>query len=132
MFDLVRDYDPAFLATFESNADGKSVRISEKGAREFLYPHCPSAHVDDAISRLTAEPVAPFEAPIRLTEDGGGRVPAYYIETLRDRAVPLTMQRSIQRQHAFRRVFSLDSDHSPFFSAPHDLVSALLAIASEH
>jgi pimeloyl-ACP methyl ester carboxylesterase len=132
MFDLVKDYDPAFLATFESNVDGTSVRISEKGAREFLYPCCPSSNVEAAISRLTAEPVAPFQAPISVTDERGARVPAYYIETRRDRAVPLTMQRNIQSQHPFRRVFSLDSDHSPFFSAPHDLVSLLVAIASEY
>jgi pimeloyl-ACP methyl ester carboxylesterase len=131
MFDLVKEYDPAFLATFETAADGRSVRITREGARRFLYPHCPSEDVEIAISLLSAEPVAPFQEPVSISPERGGRVPAYYIETKRDRVVPLALQRSIQARHAFKQVFSLDTDHSPFFSALNELAHILNSIASD-
>jgi pimeloyl-ACP methyl ester carboxylesterase len=131
MFDLVDQYDPAFRATLHPTADGLAVRIDPDGAREFLYGLSPRGDVDAAICRLQPEPVAPFTAPVVVDPGRGGAVPAYYIETLQDRAVPLRLQRSIQAHHGFRRVLSIDSDHSPFLSAPEALAAAACAIASD-
>jgi hypothetical protein len=78
---------------------------------------------------FTSEPVAPFEAPITTTPARFGRVRRYYVETLHDRAVPLRLQRSIQADFGFERVFTLDADHSPFFSTPSELTACLSAVA---
>src|SRR5262249_40223672 len=112
-------------------ADGRTARISAHGIRDFLYPLCPEHVVAEVIDWLTPEPVAPFETPIQTTEERFGRIPRYYVETLRDRCVPLPLQRSIQARLGFKRVLSLDTDHSPFFSSPDDLVSCLLSVAAE-
>jgi pimeloyl-ACP methyl ester carboxylesterase len=121
MLAVVEQYDPGFPATFVWAADGRSAGITADGVRHFLYNCCPSSIVDEVLPRFTPAPVAPFEAVMTLTDERFGRVPRYFIETLQDRAVPLRLQRSIQARLGFKRVFTLDADHAPFFSAPEEL-----------
>jgi pimeloyl-ACP methyl ester carboxylesterase len=130
MLSVVEQYDPGFPASFVWAADRKTASITPEGAREFLYHLCPPSTIDAVLPLFTSEPVAPFEAPITTTRERFGRVPRYYIETLHDRAVPLRLQRSIQANLAFERVFTLDADHSPFFSAPSELTACLSAVAA--
>jgi pimeloyl-ACP methyl ester carboxylesterase len=130
MLALVEQYDPGFPGSFVWASDGRTARITPEGARQFLYHLCPQSTIDEVLPLLTPEPVAPFEAPITTTSACFGPVPRYYVETLQDRAVPLRLQRSIQARVGFNRVFSLDTDHSPFFSAPAGLTSCLDSVAS--
>jgi pimeloyl-ACP methyl ester carboxylesterase len=88
-------------------------------------PHLASA----AIARLVAEPNAPSNTPLQLSEAKYGGVPRHYIECLDDRAINIADQRRMQSLQPCASVTSLDTDHSPFLSAPDDLVNALLSIA---
>ncbi len=130
MLDVVGTFDPAYLGQISWAADGRSVLIAPGGAREFLYPECPPTLVDATIPRLAWEPIAPYEVPTITSAEKFGRVPRYYVETLRDRVVRPELQKTIQAEMRFDRVFSLDADHSPFFSAPDDLASSLDAVAA--
>jgi hypothetical protein len=80
---------------------------------------------------MMPEPIAPYEAPIVTTASRFGAIPRYYVETLRDRVVPIAMQRAIEASVGFRRIFSLETDHVPFFSAPAELAACLEAVASD-
>jgi pimeloyl-ACP methyl ester carboxylesterase len=124
-------FDPDYLAQIAWAPDRRSVRVSPRGARDFVYSCCPVELVDHVIPLMTAEAIAPYETPIVTTEAGFGRVPRYYIETVRDRVVPLAMQRSVQARIECRQVFSLDADHASFFSAPQDLATCLDSIAAQ-
>lgn len=128
MGDAMDGQDPALLETFQWADDGRSARISENGARTFLYHRCPASDVEAAIPRLTAEPLGPFEDPI-ATSERWLRTPAYYVETLQDRCVRPHVQKAAQSRRAFAAVRSLDTDHSPFFSAPGPLSTILDTIA---
>jgi len=130
MLSVVEQYDPGFPASFVWAADQKTASITPDGAREFLYHLCPPSTVDEVLPLFTWEPVAPFEAPITTTPGRFGRVRRYYVETLQDRAVPLRLQRSIQAEVGFEGVFTLDADHSPFFSTPSELIACLSAVAA--
>jgi len=127
----VEGFDPAYLAHAMWAPDRRSVRISPQGTREFLCSRCSIELVDEVVRRMRPEPIAPYEAPVITTEARFGRTRRYYVETLRDRVVPLSMQREIQQRVGFARVFSLDSDHVPFFSAPEELASCLDAVAAD-
>jgi pimeloyl-ACP methyl ester carboxylesterase len=129
MLSVVEQYDPGFPASFVWAADQRTAAITAGGAREFLYHLCPPSTVDEVLPLFTWEPVAPFEAPITTTPGRFGRVRRYYVETLQDRAVPLRLQRSIQAGVGFDEVFTLDADHSPFFSAPSELAACLSLVA---
>jgi pimeloyl-ACP methyl ester carboxylesterase len=129
MMEVVGQYDPAVSATFVFSADRRLASLTEEGARAFLFNLAPASDVDDAIGRLTPEPVAPLEAPIVTTAERFGRVPSYYVETTADRAVHLALQRTIQARIGPSRVFTLRADHAPYFSAPRELATCLDDIA---
>jgi len=131
MMKLVEEFDPEYLAQIQWALDRRTVRISPEGAREFLYPHCPPGTVESALPLFTAEPLAPYETPLSLTEANFGRVPRYYVECLRDRVVPIALQRTMRSAFPFVQVYSLDTDHSPFFSTPKALAVMFHAIAAQ-
>ncbi len=131
MIQAVEQFDPAYLAQAVWAPDRRSARISLEGTRDFVGQCCPAEVVDEVVTLMRPEPMAPYDTPIVRTDARFGLPPRYYIETLRDRVVPLALQRSVQAQVGFARVFSLDADHLPFFSAPEALASSLDAVASE-
>ena len=58
------------------------------------------------------------------------REPRAYIECTDDNALPLKMQRKMQAALPCDPVITMDSDHSPFLSAPADLTAHLIALAA--
>jgi len=129
MLDIVGGFDAEYLAQLAWSPDGAFATIRPEGARTFLYPLAPAALADNAISRLTPEPAAPFRDPVHTTSERLGRVPAFYVECLRDRVVPLALQRQMQSHVRIDRVLSLEADHSPFLSTPEELSRCLEAIS---
>jgi pimeloyl-ACP methyl ester carboxylesterase len=109
--------------------DGTIVFKPER-SRETFYGNCADADVAFAQSRLVAEPMAPSGTPVQTTAERWGRIPRYYIECDRDRAITLELQREMQKHSPCRQTFSIDTDHSPFFSAPGQLADILLRIAT--
>jgi pimeloyl-ACP methyl ester carboxylesterase len=115
--------------TTEQQTDG-TVRFKSEYSREAFYGNCPDEDVTFAQSRLAAQSGAPFETPVRTTVERWGRIPRYYVECTRDRAITLKLQRGMQECSPCRQAFSIDTDHSPFFSAPEQLADVLLRIGS--
>ena len=83
------------------------------------------------MARLRPEPNAPSFTPLHLTAERFGRVPRYYIRCERDRAIGPGLQGRMVEASPCRQVFTLDTDHSPFYSAPMELAKILLAIMAE-
>jgi pimeloyl-ACP methyl ester carboxylesterase len=110
--------------------DRVSWTLRDAAVHDALYGGCADEDVVLAQSLLTPEAVAPLMTPIRVSEERFGRVPRVYIECLRDRAVSLSEQRKMVTAMPCREVISLDTDHSPFFSAPDELTQHLLALAA--
>jgi pimeloyl-ACP methyl ester carboxylesterase len=83
-----------------------------------------------AQSLLAPEAVGPLTTPIHTSAANYGRVPRAYIECRRDRAISLSEQRRMVKAMPCQRIMSMDTDHSPFFSAPDELTAHLLALES--
>ena len=77
-------------------------------------------------SRRGPEPNA---TAIHVTPARFGSVPKAYVECLRDKALPVELQRQMASNSECRIAASLDTDHSPFFSMPRELVASLLDLA---
>jgi hypothetical protein len=77
-----------------------------------------------------AQSTEPFQALARTTPERWGCIPRYYIECAYDRAITLDLQQAMQKQSPCRRTFSIDTDHSPFFSAPEHLADILAHIGT--
>jgi pimeloyl-ACP methyl ester carboxylesterase len=113
-----------------TSVDRKSCTLRESVVREALYGQCSDEDVILAQSLLAPEAVAPLTTPLHTTAANFGRVPRVYIECRRDRAVSLEEQRRMYAAIACEQIISLDTDHSPFFSAPDALAAHLLALAA--
>jgi pimeloyl-ACP methyl ester carboxylesterase len=113
--------------TTDPQADG-TVRFKPEYSREAFYGNCTEEDVAFANSRLVAQSSAPFGTAVKTTAERWGRIPRYYIECARDRAITLRLQRAMQECSPCRQTFSIDTDHSPFFSAPEQLGDILSRI----
>ena len=67
--------------------------------------------------------------PIHVTEEGFGRVPRVYIECLQDKVIPPPLQRQMYEKLPCQKVVSMNTSHSPFFSAPQKLTETLTELA---
>ena len=115
--------------TTEPQPDG-TVRFKPECTREAFYLNCTEDDIAFAQARLVTQSSAPFHTPVATTAERWGRIPRYYIECDRDRAITLKLQREMQKHSPCRQTFSLDTDHSPFFSAAKQLAVLLLRIGS--
>ena len=108
--------------------DKSTVSFPLEAYRQVSYNDCADEDVAWAAPFLVPEPTAPMSTPIRVTEERFGRVPRIYIETLHDRGVTPSLQKMMYTALPCQKVISMNTDHSPFLSAPHELAAHLLAI----
>lgn len=138
---LPRDGTSLFeMGQAEENADslvGQNMIVDEDrgiadlpddAIREAFYADCTNEDVALARALLRPEPLDPFHAPISTTEDGFGSVPRVYVETLEDNAVTPAYQASMYTDRPCEAVYTLETSHSSFLSAPDALVEHLLGV----
>jgi pimeloyl-ACP methyl ester carboxylesterase len=98
--------------------------------RAALLGECNDEDVLFASRRLVPESLAATDASVSITPERAGRVPRVYVECLRDRMIPIGAQRAMHQAVGCERVLTIDTDHSPFLSRPHELADHLLSLAS--
>jgi pimeloyl-ACP methyl ester carboxylesterase len=113
----------------EGNAEGTTTILPEQVGPIF-FNTTSEEWVATAKKQLGPEPMTVFFTPLKLTPENFGRVPRAYIECLQDRAVPLELQRTMQAKSPCKPILTLDTDHSPFYSAPDQLADRLNVIAA--
>jgi pimeloyl-ACP methyl ester carboxylesterase len=105
------------------------VMLPEAMARAAFYNLCSEADIVAALARLTPQPAGVSFAVLSLSEERFGRIAKYYVETRHDMAIPLDKQREMQGNWPCTLLATLDTDHSPFYTAPEELAAALLSVA---
>jgi len=108
-------------------SSGGVMTMSAEVATPIFYNRCTPADAAEAGRRLCPEAYAPTATPSSVSWERWGRVPRAYVECSDDRALSLEQQRTMQAFAPCDPVFTLDADHSPFFSAPELLAEAILA-----
>ncbi|MCF1708791.1 alpha/beta fold hydrolase [Tabrizicola sp. J26] len=93
-----------------------------------LFHDCPPGTASRALPLLGAEPVAPQETALPLTE-ASHSLPRHAIVTTADRVIPPEWQAAMAHA-AGVDTSSLDCGHSPYFAAPDALAARLLDIAA--
>lgn len=109
--------------------DGLSATMPLEVIPPTFYAQCPEDDVARAIERLVPQATEPFQRHAQTTPEKFGTVNRAYIECLRDQAIPIGMQRAMIAAQPCDRVFTIDTDHSPFYSAPDELARDLLELA---
>ena len=99
-----------------------------EAAREALYHDCSGEDVALACSLLTPKPNAPVSTPVRTSDESFGSVRRVYIECSGDRGISPPLQKKMYTEVPCERVISMSTSHSPFFSAPDELVGHLTSL----
>jgi pimeloyl-ACP methyl ester carboxylesterase len=107
---------------------GVTCTLRANVVREAFYGQCSDEDFEFARARLSPEPLKPLVTPLSVTPEKFGRVPRAYVECTDDRTISVEEQRRMYTALPCERVFSLGSDHSPFFSAPQELAGILISI----
>jgi pimeloyl-ACP methyl ester carboxylesterase len=115
-------------AGFGMTADGQSM-FAQQSLVEVFYSNCSEEDRAFAIPRLGPEAIAPTMAKLSLTASRWGSLPRIYIETTRDKALPIEAQRAMIARSKPTEVHSLDADHMPIFNDVDRLAALLEDIA---
>ena len=108
--------------------DGTCTMVRSDQLKHLFYNRCEDADVERAKWLLTPQSLRIRHAKLRLSNERYGRIPRYYVECLQDHAIPHSLQKRMYSKSPCEKVFTLDTDHSPFFSAPQELASVLLSV----
>lgn len=112
----------ASVATINRSAGCLEIDLAQAPG---LFYHClTKSEATAATKRLQPQPLKPFLSPILLSEKSFGKTPKFYIYCQQDRAISLGDQQRMQAKINCP-VFNLNTDHSPFLSAPVALVGLL-------
>lgn len=122
------DADGLVLPNLMPSEDGTVLSLREGTPPKAFYGECSAADAAWATARLVPDPAVGHTTPVRTTSRNWGRVPRVYIECVRDRAIPVALQRRMYTASPCMKVFSMDTDHSPFLSAPQALAAHLLSL----
>lgn len=79
---------------------------------------------------IVPEPAAPLMYKLEITNENFGRVPKFYIECTEDGAIPIEIQRAMYKDKV-KKVYTLNSSHTPNFSQPVNLANILLELLKE-
>jgi pimeloyl-ACP methyl ester carboxylesterase len=119
------DAESLIVANLVFDEAGGTHMLKREAFREALYADCSDEDVALASMLLTPEPNAPVSTPLRLGAKFE-RVPRIYVECRRDRGVSPAMQKKMQARVGVTKSLALDTGHSPFFSAPAELVRLII------
>lgn len=110
--------------------DGMHIMLNPPSVRELFYDNCTNEIVSEIEKKLSPQPLLPYIAKIEIKDENYGKIPRYYIETLKDNALSIETQRQMYTNVPCKAVFTMDTDHSPFLSAPEELTTHLNSISA--
>ncbi|XP_010502986.1 PREDICTED: putative methylesterase 11, chloroplastic [Camelina sativa] len=119
-----------FIYTNGNENPPTAIDLDKSLLKDLLFNQSPSKDVALASVSMRSIPFAPVLEKLSLSDANYGSVRRYYIETLEDNAIPVTLQENMINSSPPEKVYRLKgSDHAPFFSKPQALHKLLLEIA---
>lgn len=96
-----------------------------------LFGNDADGALQEAIGKsLIQEPLAPMANAVKLTSARFGKIPKYYVETMRDVVVSPSLQERMIKGAAVKTVFKVDAGHASYATRPHEVARAILAVAA--
>ncbi len=126
-----KNVDSLLMPNLIANEEQGSLTFKEGAPlKEIFCGDCPDEDVARAKLLLVPQAIAPMATPVRITTERFDRVPRVYIECLRDRTISPPIQKMMYLATPCHTILSMETSHSPFFSAPRELVSHLTSLES--
>ncbi len=108
-----------------------TIDIRRDDIADTFYSESRPEYVTLASALLRPNPLGPVATPLVLTASNYGRLPRYYIRTSNDLAVTPAIQDRMIHSQPCKKVYPIESDHSPFFSHPRQLNAILQRILAD-
>jgi pimeloyl-ACP methyl ester carboxylesterase len=122
------DRDAILVPNVVFDASGTSLSLPPEKLQEIFYADCADEDIARAKRLLVPhQAIKPLVTPIHVTAENFGRIPRVYIECLQDNAISPACQRQMYTALPCQNVFTLQTSHSPFLSAPEPLSRLLLS-----
>ena len=115
---------------FYLSKDKTYAMVKEDEIQNSFAHDIPKEAFDQAKPNIVPEPTAPLMYTLEITDDNFGSIPKYYIECTLDRAIPIEVQRAMYKDKV-KKVYSIESSHTPNFSKPIELANILLEIGED-
>lgn len=126
----VQDTEGWLKGYVDIHEETKSHSLKQEIFKEGLYHDCDDSITEMAKMILSHEPIESGTATLNLSEENYGSVPRYYIECTDDRAVTPFIQQKMYGETPCKKVYQMNTSHSPFFSQPEELVAIFSEIAA--
>jgi thioesterase domain-containing protein len=114
---------PSLRESMIFSDDQKASKLNLSTVTALFYHDCTKEDIEFAKTRLGWQPMAVLATPVQVTDARYGAVPKVYILCTEAKDMD---KKSISRNVPTRKIYILDSSHSPFFSMPEKLVAILL------
>lgn len=105
--------------------------VDAERAGAVFYGDCTADDIAEARRQLTPQPLRPFLGRVRITAPRFGSRPRYYIACTQDQAISIARQRQMMEQGGCRKTATLETSHSPFYSAPAAVADAILGFVAD-
>lgn len=125
----MQDTEGVLKSYVDFHEAAQSTTLRPEIYKEGLYHDCNDEITELAKVLLSHEPFVSAITPLQLTEKNFDSIPRYYIECTEDRAVTPFIQRKMYTETPCKKVYSMATSHSPFFSKPKELVDIFCEIA---
>lgn len=120
-----RDTESLLIHNIIFSKDMRTMELKEDATKKVFYQDCSDEDITRAKLLVVPQAVKPIKTRLNINNEKFELIPKIYIECLRDKAISITMQRKMHAEFSWKKVYSIDSSHSPFFSSPKELVSKL-------
>lgn len=128
--DNLKDVKSVLTENLEINQEKGMVTIANDKTYEAYVEDIPLEVFKGAEQFVVPEPLAPLTYKVNLTKEKFGTIPRYYIQALKDKAIPQSLQRKMYTETPVKQVFSIDSSHAPNLSNPIKVANILTTINS--
>jgi len=119
--------DSKAVENFFLSEDQTQAFVKEEAMQNAFAHDIPAEAFNQAKAYIVPEPATPLGYKLEVTDAVFGKIPKYYIECTEDRAIPIASQRGMY-EGKVKKVFTLNSSHTPNFSQPDKLASILLEV----
>jgi pimeloyl-ACP methyl ester carboxylesterase len=121
----VGDHESLIMEALEPLPDGR-MNVRDDAIKPVFYHDCSDADVAFAKAHLTPQQSTLFDQPFRIANKTAyGAIPKAYIFCNHDYAVGPIHQHDLAARAGIEHTASLDTSHSPFFSAPRETAAAI-------
>lgn len=113
---------PTLMQCVIASEDKMTSVFKPEFAKQFFYDDCSAEDIKFAQANLSRQAFAPLATPVSLTDSNYGTIPKYYILCTKSKDLDKTL---LSTHVPCKKVYTLPSSHSPFFSMPEKLVNIL-------